>query len=223
MKADHRKELERNALVENLAKSAEALKSHGKLLRLVGGIAAAVLGVGILSWYFLGGVSTAQSHLWERLSAANDIGAFEKLAQENRGTIQARTARFESARILFQEGFTDFGTSDRHGDAVAKIDKARSLYEGLIAESGSFPLLLQEALMGVARAEETLCATPKTESPGQMYGSLDKAAEYYKKVAEGSGDSFQSKKAAERLKTIQEKRNDLQTFYADLNRRFSKP
>jgi hypothetical protein len=224
MKAEHRKELEQNALAHNLAKSAEALKSHGKMIRLVAGVVLAVVAVTVVSWYFLSGVSVAQSQLWDRLSAANDVAAFEKLAADNRGTVQARTAQFEAARLLVQDGFTDFGTSERHADAVAKLDKARDLYKALIPESTSFPLLHQEALMGVARIEETLCATPRIDASGQMYGTLAKAEEYYKKVATDFADTFQGKKAKERLDVIQnpEKRDELQKFYFELNRRFTK-
>jgi hypothetical protein len=221
MKAEHRKELETNSLAQGITKSAEALKAHSKLVYQIVGIVLLIGGAVAISWYFLGGVSTAQSRLWSQFDAAPDVDALVKLAEANKGTVAARAAQFEAARILFQEGFTNFGTAGKpHEEAVTKIDKARTIYNSLIPDSKSTPLLAQEALMGVARAEETLSATLRPDQAGP-FGSLDRATEFYRRVVKEYPDTFQAKTAADRLKVLDDPKQkaDLQTFYADLNYR----
>jgi hypothetical protein len=223
MKAEQRKELETNALAENLAHTADYLKAHANLVRWLAGGTLAVIVVGVIAWYLLGGVSTTQSRLWTTFGGADTSAALEKLAKDNPGTLQARSAKFEAARLLFREGFGDFGTMERHADAVARIDKARSLYESLLTDSRGMPALEAEALMGIARIEETLSGSPKPDNATAMYGSLDRAAEFYKKVVSSQPGSFEAKKAAERIKAIEERKDELQAFYKDLNTRFTKP
>jgi hypothetical protein len=92
----------------------------------------------------------------------------------------------------------------------------------LIPLSGDAPLLAQEAMMGAAKAEETLIGVPKEDNPSEFRGTLERAIELYQKLAETYPDSFQGKAAAKRVKELQEKGPQIQAFYVELNKRLSR-
>ncbi len=249
MKAEQRKELERNALRENLRELAEALKKKPSNRTLI------LCGIGVLvALLFAGfvllrkGSSEGVSSRWAKLdsiSSLNSVSDLEPFAKDDaklkalieehkknstplspaeldqireellqkfiedyRGTTAARTARFEEARYRLEHGVQNLGNKDHYAYAVENLKKARDLYEQLAPESGDTPVLVQEAMMGAAKAEEALAATSE--------GNLDRAVELYEKLAKAYPDSFQGKAAEARAKELREKGDQIKAFYAKL-------
>src|SRR5437868_2901740 len=66
-------------------------------------------------------------------------------------------------------------TSDDRIKAADTLADVRSRYAELAKEGGDEPELVQEALMGVANAEEVLAGIPKADNPKEPRGSLDEA------------------------------------------------
>jgi tetratricopeptide (TPR) repeat protein len=184
MKAEHRHELKTNALADMMNRAMQAIKAgpsrHGMwLVGLVIVVAAAAFG-GYLWWQDR---KEARSALWvqvddaerkleyavDRSEVEKTLKDFETLAKDNPGTPQARAVRFDRARTLLRQGLEHLYSPEREA-AIQQIKDARKIYENLAADKDNDALLTQEALMSVAKADESL-------------GDLDKAVEGYKKLA----------------------------------------
>ena len=224
MKAEHRKELETNVLANSMGKLVEAVRTGPKGSLRIGIVAALVLGALVLGYYLYQSSYTDTSKLWTQLDAAKDPKDLEELAKDNAGTLPARTARFEVARIFLAEGVQNLGSFDQHESALDKLEKARTLYEELGNEARDMPLLAQEAMMGAAKAEESLCGSAQADSPTEPRGTLDRALELYQKLADAQPETFQTKAAREKVQELQDptKRAQLQEFYDQLNKQVAK-
>jgi len=218
MKAEHRKELHSNVLAHHLNTWIKAVKSKSSPTSITFWVFGALILVLIGAWfYYQSYKAKAASALWTRLDVATSTGnvrALQEIADANasRGTVQARTARFQIARLKLQRGLNSLGSEkpdpEDSGDgktprtqrqaAIANIEEARNLYNELAPEASGFPLLVQEALMGAAKAEESLIGIPKADGSGDR-GTLERAKELYDKLAKEYSDSFQGKAAAKRL------------------------
>ncbi len=240
MKAEHRKELHTNVLAHHLNtwyKAVKAKSSPSSITFWVFGALILVL-IGALYYYFTNKAKTA-SALWTRLDVATSSGnvrALQEIADGNasRGTVQARTARFQIARLKLQRGLNSLGSEkpdpEDSGEgksprtqrevAIANIEEARNLYNELAPEASGFPLLIQEALMGSAKAEESLIGIPKADGSGESRGTLERAKELYEKLVKDYPDSFQGKAAAKRLAELDNP--ETLKFYDTLGQSFTK-
>ncbi len=230
MKAEHRKELETNVLADRMGKLVESVRTGptGSLrVGIVIGLVIVALGLG----YYLYQASHGDtSKLWTQLDAAKDPKELEELANANHGTIPARTARFELARIFLADGVRNLGSSVKppdspqtlHEVAVESLEKARTTYAELSGEVRDLPMLAQEAMMGAAKAEESLCGS--TGPDNQPRGSLDRALELYQKLADAQPETFQTQAARDKVKELQDPaaRAKLQEFYVKLNQQVVK-
>ena len=86
------------------------------------------------------------------------------------------------------------------------------------------PLLAQEAMMGAAKAEESLCGSIQADNPNEPRGTLERAQDLYQKLADAQPETFQTKAAREKVQELQDpaKRNKLQEFYVQLNKQVAK-
>jgi tetratricopeptide (TPR) repeat protein len=216
MRAEERKELQRNDLAAGLEKLVAGV-TEGPSKNTV--MYSTLIGVGILlafvmyfTWdYFSHQSKTADSDRWEelnRLNAANawnvsteDIEAFAK-DKKNAGTLQGRMARFELARY-YSQSTRDVAAPGRKSEALANVKKGRDIYAKLVEESGDTPALAQEALLGAARGSETL-------------GEFDEAKKHYEKLAKDYPQSVYGKDAEKQLKRIKDNHDleDLKKLFA---------
>jgi tetratricopeptide (TPR) repeat protein len=186
MKAEHRHELKTNALADTLGRALQTLKAgpsrHSMLIGAVAVVVAVVVVTGYFIWH---GQREGRSALWEKLDVAQgnlDTAAnsddlqkaltnFKELSDQNPRALPGTAARFDRARILLHRGLERLYSADRE-QALSDLREARKLYADLAADSSvrdSHALLGAEALMGVAKADESL-------------GDLDKALDGYKAV-----------------------------------------
>src|SRR5262249_21837755 len=167
MKAEHRKELQTNELADWLGRTLQNIKS-GNPTHLMWGAVAVVL-VGLLGWWIYNYAIRPSSKLEVLLkiqAAGADLKELEKIAKDkNSGTLPARTADFDLARILYQEGIRDLPAVELRTSAIAKLEQARDLYAQLETECRNEPVLAQEALMWKARAEEALIGAVNPDKP----------------------------------------------------------
>jgi tetratricopeptide (TPR) repeat protein len=209
MKAEHRKELQTNALADRLGKWLQELRAGPTTNALIfwGFL---ILAVGIvvgLVWY-ANSANSARSALWVSLDSANSITDLDKLIKDHPGTTPARIAEFEKARALMREGLEYLlAISDKQREeAVDKIKEAGELYEKLANEMTDNPPLTQEALFGAGKAQESL-------------GEIDKAIEFYKdKLAAKYPDSPLGKEAAKQAESLEKNRETAKEFYDELKK-----
>jgi hypothetical protein len=202
MKAEHRKTLERNTLVEGARHFYEGMRqkpSRGTLLW--GGLI--LLGIILFfTWrYFSRSSAESNSARWRQLDEVVFPEQLDALTQDPKlqGTQQARLARFKEARRQLQDGLRLLGNKSNRPDAIANIREATTSYEELLKDTHLVPLLKQEALAGAARGRETL-------------GDLDAAHKWYEQLVKEFPKSALGKDAEKQLARLDDPANkqDLQ-------------
>ena len=167
------------------------------------------------SWYYFTSTATAaSSKLWLKLdqTAPDNL---TKFAQESdqQGTIQARYALAKNARAEMQ-WVSNLGVTLPDPDgrsprdkALDHITKARDAYKKLKQESGGSDALMQESLMGLAKASEIL-------------NDLGTAKDNYKRLAGEYPATALGKEAAERVKAFDDdsSRNEIESLAAEFSK-----
>jgi hypothetical protein len=187
MKAEHRKELQTNVLADRLGKLYQNLKTGPQSTSLTVWILVGLVVAVVVAWFLF---QRSPALPWTDLQAADDK-KLEELSQKHPGTPLARVARFQEARNLLQSGQRELAASPEI--AVKDLADASGRYEQLAAESTDDPLLREEALLGVATAEECL-------------GHLDRAQDFYEKLAAVAPESPRGELAAARAKQLANER-----------------
>ncbi len=227
MKAEHRKELQTNVLADSLGRLVKNVKSGTTSSSLIYWIVAAVVLLAIIAWYLYSGYSSrSRSELWTKLDVAAgtaNLPELEAIAEQSRGSAAGRTARFQVARIRLEEGLNSLGSEQRRAEALDNVEKARELYAQLIADTNDAPLLRQEAMMGVAKAEETLIGIPKADGSAEMRGTVAQALKYYEDLSNATPETFQTQAAKQRAQQLRDNGPQVENFYTELNKRFIKP
>jgi hypothetical protein len=200
MKAEHRKELQTNALADHL----------GRFIQNIG------TNPGPLAWYLLGAVvlvialyygwryfsttsAKGRSTQWVLLDEATNTDDLNRIIQDHPGSSAARTARFLKARKLMQEGQSQLYYPLGRTQALANIDEAGQLYQKLVDESKDMPVLAQEALMGTATAHV-------------IKGEYDQAIAAYKDLAKRYPKSFQGEQAEKLAKQLEDNGSAIRTL-----------
>jgi hypothetical protein len=216
MKAQHRRELQTNVLADRVGRLVQGIRQNPKSsATVVWIIIGLIIGTGVI-WYFLGSGSGSSSQ-WLQLESASDPAKLEQIIKENPGTIAARTARFQKSRMELQEGLRTLFSADRARAINNLIDARRNFLE-LAVQCANEPILVQEALTGAAKAEESLIGVTRSDNNGQPLGTLDRATELYGQVAKSYPDSYLGKAAANHVADLEKSRTDVEKFYAELNK-----
>jgi tetratricopeptide (TPR) repeat protein len=183
MKADHRKELKSNVLSEYLEKFYESLKAGPQSKSTTAWVLLAVAVGVVAAWFYFRHTAPLP---WTDLQNTDDT-KLQTLAEKYRGTPLARVARFQQARDLLARGQLALAAEPKR--AVEDLDRASSLYQDLAIDCNDDPILRDEALLGVATAEEAR-------------GNLEQAKEYYEKLAKAAPKSDWGKMADDRAKDL---------------------
>jgi hypothetical protein len=179
-----------------------------------------VLAVGTYLFWQIAASATQSNYsaLWARVDAATHKDRLEgatelrEIVRENAATLPGRTARFAIARELFKQGQEHLTASERKG-AAEPIKSARLLYEELAGQCADSPLLLQEALMGIAKADEALVGITTPDDPKK---DLEKALASYRRLADQYPNSVLGKAAAERVQELESNLDQVAKFYEGL-------
>jgi hypothetical protein len=212
MKAEHRKELHTNALADRLGRLLHGFRdgfhvrpSHMAML-VWGGIIVAV--VFFIGWkIYANARARSRSADWLQLDEASNFSDLEKIADKNPGSQPTRMARFQMARVYLRRGMENFVSSSFDGrkEALADLNEAAKLYGELADEVKDNPVLIQEALLGVAKVKEAI-------------DELDAALAAYDQLVSRYPDSVNGKQAAERAKKLRDNKDQVSTFYKELDK-----
>jgi predicted Zn-dependent protease len=142
------------------------------------------------------------------LDQAQSREDYKKLAEAHPNTPAGRVARLQLARISLKEGLDQLysSTADDRTHARENLEETQKAYANLVRDCRDDPILVQECLMGEAKAKESL-------------GDLDGALATYQKLLEEYKDSFLVQEAEERVKFLQDpvNRQKVEAFYRELN------
>jgi len=245
MKTVERKELKGNALRTALKNFWRGLwdGSHSTTWYVAGGIVLLIIGLIVAWWLYSSITADSRSKLWVRFDnigstdAMKDEGKnneeqkvayvvsnIDQMARENAGTVPARAARFLEARLLLARGVEKLGAwlaetnptaREKLENAPEYLQKAAKTYADLSKESSDVPALQQEALLGAAKAYESL-------------GDLETAKKFYKQLADikpeaGKPESAHVQQAKAFLADLDnaEKGKDITQFYATVKEKLN--
>lgn len=225
MKAEHRKELERNALAEGMGRMIRGVKERPSRRSAYIWLGVVLLAAGLGLWYFFSNQSrNNNAETWARLDTATDfttiIGMAFDISEGQKGepapilNNQGKVARFQYAwLVLWEDGIKVLTKSPE--EATRNITTAKSLFDTLAEECSDDPVLGPEAYYAIAVAEESLAA-----DPALVERQLNEAKKAYAKVAEkypNSAYGLQAKKRVDALTTA-DQRAQIEGFYSRMGR-----
>jgi tetratricopeptide (TPR) repeat protein len=222
MKAEHRHELKTNTLADMMGRAVQAVKTgpsrHNLLVTAVVVVVAVLALGGYLLWK---DHKESRSALWlkvdddqRKLDNAADaeeiktaLNDFSKTADANKGTVPAVVLRYDRARALLRRGLQYLYAPDQRDKALEDIKAAREAYAALEKDAAGHPLLIQEAMMSVAKADEST-------------GDLDEAVKGYQKLAKAYPQSVLGKAAEARANYLEDPTNRarVQELYQKLDK-----
>ena len=212
MKAEHRKELQTNTLADHLGKMIQGAKAKPSPNSLVIWIFVLLVLAVLVGWkYFSANSLEKRSQDWTGLGEVNSSEELQAFADEHPKTVPGLVARFQRARVALQQSLERLYADGAREQALKELKEAEETYAELAndKEARDKPLLVQEALMGVAKARE-----------GR--GDLDGALEAYEKLDKDYAKSALGQSAAEHIKQLKEN-PEVRKLYAKLNELASKP
>jgi hypothetical protein len=226
MKAEKRHQLQRNALADGVGRLVQGMRSAPTTRSTMIWIFVVLAVAAVVVWqYGAHATQVKYSALWTTLD--NDLrdpltgpSKLQQFSGENRGTIPARSARFQLARMNLETGQAGLRVSYQRVEAAKRVNEARKQYKKLAGECVDAPLLAQEAMMGVAQAEESLVSIPGAvldPADADEVFDLARALKSYQELARTYPDSFLGQKADNRAKEIEKHEPAIQEFYNNLN------
>jgi hypothetical protein len=217
MKAEHRKELRTNVLYERLTHLWQDLKAGPNTSTIVICLVILLVAIGIIAWRLVHDSDLRwRSAAWVKDYNATKIDDFEDVAKDYKGTPAAMAARFAEARAKLRQGLDKLaaGDSKERDGAATKVEDAGKLYEQLARETDAktYPFLVQEALMGVAKARES-------------QGQLDDALGFYRKLADSKPETDLTRQAQQSINDLNDPatREKIRTFYDELQKQLTPP
>lgn len=210
MKAEHRKELTTNTLANRLGEAVQSMKegpSRGTLYVLA---AVGVVVILVLVWRYLAAsaeeTDSARWLKWNNLATPEQLKAFAE-NKDLEGHAQGRVARLEEARRRLFEGLRQLGNAGTRKQALEDLQQAAGLYDKLAGEYADKPLLHQQALMGAAKAHESL-------------GEADAARKNYQQLQTKYGETVLGRDAAEQIQRLDvaQENGDFKALREELNK-----
>ena len=226
MKAEKRHQLQRNALADGVGRLVQSVRS-GPTTRstMIWVFVILTLAAVVLWQYGAHATQVRYSQLWTAVDNASrdpNTGPSKllQIGDQNSGTIPGRSALFQVARIEMENGQALIRTRFRQTDAAKQINESRKLYKKLAGECADASLLVQEAMMGIAQAEESLVGIPGSvlgpEYADEVF-DLKRALKSYHELARLYPDSFLGEQAAKRAAEIEKDEPAIEKFYAEVN------
>jgi hypothetical protein len=235
MKAEHRKELQTNALADRIGRFFKGMRSPTQRSSLmVWLIVLVVLGIVGAWWFYSKAAKRNRSERWVSLDRIADDEIFkqtgfgskeaiakaekdlEDLISKNEGTEAALMAKFRLAQLHLRVlGLDRLAEPNTGSEAVDSIKNAKKEYQELADESKDDPYWKPQALLGVAKATEALAV--------EDIQNVKEAADLYSKLEKdypNSAAGMEAKKRCEQLKD-NNKLKDIEQFYGYLSKRWN--
>jgi predicted negative regulator of RcsB-dependent stress response len=210
MKAQHRKDLQTNVLADRLGRLLRnAKEGPSRQVLVIWGVVLLAAAIGLGWWYFSRHSEQENSAENRDLQEATTRDDYKKIADAHPNTPAGRMARLQLARMSLREGLEHIysGLSDDRANARSRLEEARDSYRQLATDFKDSPIIVQQCLMGEAKAQESL-------------GQLDDALAVYQRLANEYPDSALGKEAKERVAFLQnaDHRAELEKFNAEMKR-----
>jgi len=219
MKAEHRKELQTNALADRMGRMVQRVKtgpSRRSVLWIVLAVLVVVIYVGLTIYW--NGKRATMSGLWAEVGdghltmRAKEGIALSPWIAEYQGTNPALAARYQIAwTILWEQGLKRMAADPAR--ALDSITNAEKTFAALGEECKDDPVLAPESAYALAVIEESRAVEDRA--------NLDKAIARYKAVQSKYKDSAAAKAAAERVDYLEKNRGPVEDFYAFMNQHLS--
>jgi hypothetical protein len=206
MKTQRRHELQTNKLADEIGLYLQKAKPYSRQIGL--GLLAAVLIVGAVT-YLIHQQATSEALGWsEFLRAFNsyDSKALAEVGKLKEGTTAGLWARQAAGDFSLAEGAHQL-FRDRK-EALRLLEEAESSYLAVEKEGGKYPMLVERARFGLGQAYESMC-------------KVDKAREYYQKVAKTTQDPTLAAVAKQRADRLEDK--SVEGWYAWFERQEPAP
>jgi len=230
MKAEHRHELEQNALNRGLTQFAEKAKSGEFLNTRTYLILAAVLllgGAGVYLWYAGKEHRKATAGMWMEITHIAGPAGLEEFAKDTKDPTAARVARLQLARVwLGPDGLQKLASinSDARRTAIDSVEKARKEFEKLADEFKDDLTLKAQCLDGQAHAELALVGIPKEGTFDQYRGTVSRAVELFKEYAKLVGESTKTgEEAVKKADDLSKNEQEVLRVAQALNNRLTPP
>jgi hypothetical protein len=208
MKAEHRRELETNALADRMGRAMQRVQHENRRTLVLYAVGAVALLI-VLFFVFLTFQNRRVDNS-ERWFMLEDGSApfIEKLARADAATEAGKAARFQKAWFLYWElGLKRMG-NDAKG-ALAQMDSAAREFAALAEECAGDPVWEPEARYALAVIEENKAV--------QSLERLETARNLYKELVAKHPDSAHGRQAKAWLARFEDdKRKDLAIFYQDM-------
>jgi hypothetical protein len=218
MKAEERKHLKENDLAERLGRAWQSVSSGSTTNTIIWGVILVGLALAIGWRYYSGATFRNRSAEWSAVERANSAADLEQIIKDHPGAVVARVAKLHLTRFQMDDALARVAgpTSDDRVKAADTLTEVRNRYAELAKDFSDQPELVQEALMGVAKADEVLAAIPRVDNPTEPRESLDTAQAAYEDLAKRYPDSFFGKQAANRVVEIKDHKLQIRAFYDSL-------
>jgi len=225
MKAEHRKELQTNALAEGMGRMIRGIRQKPKGRSVLIWVVVLAVAAGVIFWVWRSGNTRQKSsEQWSNLDIGTSpdhllvVGFRPPDYKEVVATRQGEAARFQVAWfMLYESGIRSL--ADRgNGNPFALLQgkdsllQAKTLYSDLTKEVGEDPIWGPEALYNFAVAEECLAVDPSV-----TVLQLDAAATAFGEVTKKFPESARGKDAAKRadaLKKDSPQRTEIERYYS---------
>jgi tetratricopeptide (TPR) repeat protein len=165
MKAEHRKELQTNALASQVTKLMERTRSSSGV---VWALLLLIVVVGLVYWWWTGRTVTKISAAWRDYWRSRESAEGLKLTMDDlKGTAAERAAKLSRADLLYEEGYQALFKNP--AEARKSFDEAAELYDELAGARIDSPEFTMRALLGAGKCQESV-------------GELDRAKHYYNEL-----------------------------------------
>jgi len=225
MKAEERKHLKENELAERLGRVWQTVASGSTTNTIIWGVILVGLALAIGWRYYSNATFRTRSAEWSAVERANSAAELEQIIKDHPGTVVAKVAKVHLTRYQMDDALARVAgpTSEDRIKAAEALTAVRDRYAELAKEFSDKPELVQESLMGVAKADEVLSAIPKADSPKEPRESLDTAQAAYEELAKRYPESYFGKQAAKRAEEIKDHKLQIRGFYDALMEAHGKP
>jgi hypothetical protein len=208
MKAEHRKELETNALAERMGRMVQGMKQARQTRSLLW-LVLVVVAVGIVLFFWRRGTQRAEENARNWMVFADGLGSnLKQLIGEEPSSNQAKGAEYEFSYVILQNAIRNLASEPTK--ALAQLNSVEQSYRELATLCKDDPVLLPEALFAQAVIEETRIIKDDDKWKSALAA--------YKLVADNHKDTAFGKLAAKRVEVLEnsDKRKELLDVYRDL-------
>jgi|GEM_PF-1017739 len=197
MKSQQRHELRTNELADRLGKSLERIRPHLRQIGAAAAILVVVVGTLLMVWRYQ---TARRERAWTdyfQAYALRDGQALQEVALLHDGQTAALWARQAAGDVQLATGAGDLFVDRRQ--AEVKLREAEDNFLAVEQGAGQHPLLQRRAQYGLAQVYESLA-------------DLERAREYYLRVAEAEPQTALGRAAARRAEELGH--DSLQRWYA---------